>query len=239
MMPLPDPGCAIRPDGSLKDASEIDWHFDKDDDAPITMAEKSPMSGPPGSSHILHPYFLGHASPAVQVAGSRRSSCASRPSNHVVDPDNAMNSAAETSSTQKVGTGKRKAPIHKSARCVIQKTIHISGDSNDDRSGSEGPTSSPPAHGKATDVEEIEDANAVSGQEYASLKAMADADHEVSAASTSNIVHFTHVIMSKAIHAKSKSGATADVCTVFYRDKEHKNPDTAKVWDRHWCKICL
>jgi hypothetical protein len=27
-----DPGCAVHPDGTLKDASEIEWQNDKDDD---------------------------------------------------------------------------------------------------------------------------------------------------------------------------------------------------------------
>ncbi|KAF8225585.1 hypothetical protein L208DRAFT_1012419, partial [Tricholoma matsutake] len=82
-----DLGCAVCPDGSLKDALEIDWHFNKDDNTPFTVAAKSLEYG---SSQTLHPFFLGQASPAIIVAGSRRSSCAIRPSNHVVDPDNVM-----------------------------------------------------------------------------------------------------------------------------------------------------
>jgi hypothetical protein len=72
--------------------------------------------------------------------------------------------------------------------------------------------------GQSTDAEEIEDG--VSDQEYMSLKAMANADHE-------------------AIHMKPKGDATADVRIIFRRDKEHKNPDTGKVQDGHWCKLCL
>lgn len=216
MTPPPDQtnlGCAVRPDGSLKDASEIDWHFDKDDDTPSSPAEKLCGSGPPDSSQILHPFFSGHASPAVLVAGSRRSSRTSRPSNRVVDPDNVMNSAIGTSSTRKVATGKRKAQNHKPACRVIQKTSHVSGDSGDDRSDGEGPTSSRPSRGESTDVEETE--GVLSGPEYALLKAMADADHEVSAASTSSSVQFSHILMSKAIHTKSKGEATADIRTMF------------------------
>jgi hypothetical protein len=67
MSPPPKLGCAIHPDGSLKNASEIDWHFDKDDNAQFTVTEKSPKSGP---SQTLHPFFLGQASPALLVAGS-------------------------------------------------------------------------------------------------------------------------------------------------------------------------
>jgi hypothetical protein len=45
-LPPPDLGCVIHPDSSLKDASEIKWHFDKDDETLLTAAEKSPSSGP-------------------------------------------------------------------------------------------------------------------------------------------------------------------------------------------------
>ena len=46
MSPPPELGCAVHPNGSLKDASEIDWHFNKDDNTPFTVAEKSHKSGP-------------------------------------------------------------------------------------------------------------------------------------------------------------------------------------------------
>ena len=38
--------CALNPDGSLKDASEIAWHHDPDDEMPIAFGSK-----PSGSSH--------------------------------------------------------------------------------------------------------------------------------------------------------------------------------------------
>jgi len=65
MTPLspPDLGCAVHLDGSLKDASEIDWLFDKDDNTPFTVTEKSPESGPP---QTLHPFFSGQASFSLQ-----------------------------------------------------------------------------------------------------------------------------------------------------------------------------
>jgi hypothetical protein len=57
---------------------------------------------------------------------------------------------------------------------------------------------SQPMHDELTDIEatNIEASKgAVSEQEYALLKAMADADHEVRATSTSKIIHFTHLIL--------------------------------------------
>jgi hypothetical protein len=72
---------------------------------------------------------------------------------------------------------------------------------------------------------------------YTSLKAMADADHDVSYLFMrlySSKPNFT-----KAIHAKSKDDATADIRTIFRRDKENKNPDTNKTEAGYWCKLCL
>jgi hypothetical protein len=194
--PPPDLGCAVHPNGSLKDASEIEWHFDKDDETPLTATEKSPGSGSASStsSQTLHPFLLGHAqAPAIFVAGSRRSGRATCPSNRVVDPDNAMNSAPVPSSKKsKVVTGKRKASIQRSSsRCVVQKIVHLSGDSDDDNSDGEDHTPSQPTRAKSTDIKASEDA--VSEQEYALLKAMADADHKVSATSTLKIIYFTHI----------------------------------------------
>jgi hypothetical protein len=69
---------------------------------------------------------------------------------------------------------KRKAPVHDSPHCIAQKCFGDESGSDD-----EAPTPNRPSCGESTDVEETEDG--VSNQEYASLKAMADADHEVSA----------------------------------------------------------
>jgi hypothetical protein len=111
MSPPPELGCAVHPDGSLKDASEIDWHFNKDDNTPFTATEKLHKSGP---SQTLHLGFLGQASLALLVAGSCQSGYTIHPSNCIVDPDNVMNSVLGTSSNQK-----QKAPVHKSACHVI------------------------------------------------------------------------------------------------------------------------
>jgi hypothetical protein len=242
MTPPPDDnvGCAVRPDGTLKDAAEIEWHFDKDDEIPLTAAEKLPGSSPaassssPSPSQTVHPFFSGHAPPAISV---RRSGRAIRPSNRVVDPDNAMNFATQS----KVVTGKRKAPNQtESPRRVIQKAIHTiaeSGNPDKDNSDGEDHTPSRSMRGELTDIA-IEDA--MSEQEYLSLKAMGDADHEVSGSLTTNFITLlTYVLTLEAIHLKAKRDATADIRTIFRREKEHKNPDTAKVQDGYWCKLCL
>src|ERR1700678_2496224 len=44
MATVEDIGCAVGPEGNLKDASDIQWYHDKDDDAPIATAPPSPAS---------------------------------------------------------------------------------------------------------------------------------------------------------------------------------------------------
>jgi hypothetical protein len=65
--------------------------------------------------------------------------------------------------------------------------VHLSGDSDDDDSDGEDHTPFQPTCGKSTNIEATNikaSEDAVNEQEYALLKAMADADHEVRATST-------------------------------------------------------
>jgi hypothetical protein len=103
-----DLGCAVRSDGSLKDASEIEWHYDEDDESP--MASVSSTSSTSSLPAKVHPFFTGHPAPAKMVAGSRRSTRALRPSSRVLDPDNVMNKSASSSALNpSAANGKRKA----------------------------------------------------------------------------------------------------------------------------------
>ncbi|KAJ6485598.1 hypothetical protein C8R45DRAFT_277076 [Mycena sanguinolenta] len=65
-------GCAQKADGTLRDASEINWFNDRDDE--------QPTSGPAVSSSQLHPFFTGTAKPVGKIAGARRSARTTRPS---------------------------------------------------------------------------------------------------------------------------------------------------------------
>ena len=54
-----DLGCAVHSDGTLKDASEIEWHFEEDDNLPI-----APTGATSSVTHIpadvpMHPFFSG------------------------------------------------------------------------------------------------------------------------------------------------------------------------------------
>lgn len=88
---LSDHGHALRPDGSLKDASEILWSYDEDESLPF------PLDGAPT------PSSSGSHAPATTVAGIRRTTRVIRPSQRALD-------AAETSSSIPASAGvKRKA----------------------------------------------------------------------------------------------------------------------------------
>jgi hypothetical protein len=57
---------AVGPNGQLKDASEIVWFHDADDEQPIPSSATT-------NSTPLHPFFAGAAAPTTFVAGARHS----------------------------------------------------------------------------------------------------------------------------------------------------------------------
>ena len=163
----PQLGDAVRPDGTLKDASEIDWSFDPDDSIPF------PLDHPSGShagSSVAH-------TPAIVVASVRRTTRRSRPSQRVLDELEAAEATALASSASGVNR-KRKAtralPNHRSRKTVINV---VSDDDSDDESDSGTP--SPPPTEPASD-------------DYESLQAMADADNQVCSLSRGT-VSFAHI----------------------------------------------
>ncbi|KAJ7266793.1 hypothetical protein C8J57DRAFT_1510884 [Mycena rebaudengoi] len=85
-MDEPALGCAQNVDGTLRDASQINWFNDHD--------HKLPASGPDASSSQLHPFFTGAAKPVGKIAGVCRSSRTTRPSSRMIDPNNAESSVS-------------------------------------------------------------------------------------------------------------------------------------------------
>jgi hypothetical protein len=167
MSNLSSPGCAIRLDGSLKDASEIEWHFDKDDEIPMSFDPPTTASSPP----VIHPLFTGRA-PAAFVAGSRRSARTSRPSARVTDPDNAMTGSGPSNRVPSTSVGeKRKAPDSKPVRSVVRRVVA------DSDSEVQTDVDNDASHPTEPDPED-EDLAHRQG-EFESLQAMADADHKV------------------------------------------------------------
>ena len=64
--------CAVRADNTLKEASEINWFNNIDDNKPISELAANPI--PSSLSTTLYPIFTGSRAPATFVAGTCHSS---------------------------------------------------------------------------------------------------------------------------------------------------------------------
>jgi hypothetical protein len=148
-----DSGCIVHSDGTLKDASEIEWHYNKDDDLPITPAK-------------LHPFFTSKPAPAVMVAGSPHSAC-------IVDPDNAINKGF--SLTLASLTAVKWKALASVPSCHVSQKIHV--DSTDD-CASQTDDDESSSH-LACDDSDAEGTENMTDHEFNMLQAMANADHEV------------------------------------------------------------
>ncbi|KAJ6603950.1 hypothetical protein B0H10DRAFT_2229558 [Mycena sp. CBHHK59/15] len=163
-------GCAQKPNGTLLDASEIQWFNDVDDDHPISGSATASSSRP------LAPIFT-RAKPVGKIAGSRRpsprrSSRSTRPSARITDPNNIE---APTVSVKRKSQAALSTP-RKAARIAEESDAQLSdgdGDSDSDVA------SVAPSAGGDTEHEGEEPlvAMEVDSEEYESIKAMADADH--------------------------------------------------------------
>ncbi|KAJ7467625.1 hypothetical protein FB451DRAFT_1177991 [Mycena latifolia] len=147
--------CAQNADGTLREARDIVFYDDVDDERPI--------SGPKVSSSTwLRPFFTGSAKPAGKIAGARRSSRTSRPSAHITGPDNAESS---------VQAGKRKAPAVPAAPRKASRTSLLG------TTDAESDNGAPGGVGDDTEGEDGEGQEVMDLEEYEATKAMADADH--------------------------------------------------------------
>ncbi|KAJ7759053.1 hypothetical protein B0H16DRAFT_1720476 [Mycena metata] len=201
-------GCAQNADGSLRDASEIQWFNDRNDEVPTPG-----LSPPP-----LHQIFT-NVPPLCKVAGSRRSSPRRRsarqprPSARAADPDNVEGTA-----------GKRKAEAASShppkpAKAAKRATVVVS-DSSDGESNAES-NGDVDMEGDATEGTEGS-SSTVDAEEYTRFKAMGDADHAHATAKApcSDLTADANTVFRrvKGQHdpetgARSESGAICLVCT--------------------------
>jgi hypothetical protein len=146
-------GHALCPDGTLKDASEMTWTFDANEALPF------PSDTTSGGGIIL-PCL---PSPARGIAGVRQTTCISRLPccfRNVLD--------SPTSAVQAHGVTKRKAPPSddQDDRRHVTRKVNEDGDANADGDAS--------ADGTTMEV-----ATEPAEDDYESIQAMADADHQV------------------------------------------------------------
>ena len=131
-MSHPD-SCALRADGSLKDASDIVFFNDPDDDVPLPQVPSS--AEPSSSNQSTRDAFTvllkaGHT-PAPVIAGSRRSGRPSKPSARVRDVDNACG-ASSSSSTRTRKRALSSATDHPAPKKVVMRLLSPLDSESDD-----------------------------------------------------------------------------------------------------------
>ncbi|KAJ6459902.1 hypothetical protein C8R45DRAFT_1030098 [Mycena sanguinolenta] len=137
MEAAPTLGCAQNSDGSLRNASEIPWFNDPDDENPTSG---SSSSGTSTSALPVHPLFTKTIRPLDKVAGARRSSPtrrstrASKPSARASDPNNAE--ATSNSTKRKASPAARQPRPAKKAQ--VQRVPESSDGESDAESSADG-----------------------------------------------------------------------------------------------------
>jgi len=166
--------CAIGNDGKLLDESKIVWYNDAEDSIPIaSVAAQGPPSAPSTSSApkatTLHAFFKGGPTPAVFVAGARRSSRVSKPSKRVLDVNNAE-PHPEPSKRARIARKKAESEF-------------------EDEDGSEDEASATHASDAGGDTD-VEMGDSITAEDaYASTKAMGDQDRKVTSFDSASVLY--------------------------------------------------
>lgn len=200
----------IKGRGTCKDASEIEWFHDPDDDMPISPhPESSSKALPPGPRTLDS--FIGSHRPATVVAGSRRSGRPIKPSAKVRE---AASSAipAKRSGTTTMPPATKRPLVSATSSSTIGDNDGGGDDNNDDDDISTNKDESFVANSDDEEAKEAEEA-------YQQIKAFGDADRDVR-------------------KSLKKDERTADLRMIFTEEKGHKNAHTGESEDGWWCNIC-
>ena len=177
---------ARRADGSLKDASEMEWSYDKDETLPFPAPESTVDEQVVAPT--VHPFFTGAAAPAQIVGGARRSVRTHRPSRRVLEAmPNSEDQAGPSSGNAR---GKRKAAVAPSGRRISRKVVTDTDDEVSNGEASDGEASDCTASDSDASIttEDINVDNAgVDSATYQHLQEMADADHKVRLLTTASM----------------------------------------------------
>lgn len=212
----PDIGDAVRPDGTLKDASEIVWNFDADDSIPFPSDDAS-------GARIFSDGVQPAAVPSVSL---RRTTRTIRPSRRYLEGAESDSSAPATTP---IAT-KCKASCKSPARHVAKKVVINVDDENDEDSDA-----SSDDRGNTTEAI-TEPASEPASEDYEALKAIADSNVKVH----SHRLYFQIIysFTSQAVTVISKEARTADIRLIFHLEKGYVHPITRKVLNGHWCTVC-
>ncbi|KAH9037035.1 hypothetical protein EDB84DRAFT_1437548 [Lactarius hengduanensis] len=212
-----DLGQAVRPDGTLKDTSEIVWTYDVDESTPF------PLDNVTGT----HPFFSGGRAPATMVAGARRTARVPRPSQRARDAAEAT--AEATTSSSSASAGARVPHPSQRARDAAEATTSSSSASAGPGAKCKAPTATVPRRvmrkvdlddsfaDHSDDGATTEPNTEPASDNYESIKAMADTDNEATT--------FT----------SERPRAIADILLIFRYQDDYVHPDTAKVLKGYWC----
>jgi hypothetical protein len=181
-----DPGHTVRSDSTLKDASEIVWMYDADEDIPF----------PSGSTSGQEPHPSGRSAPAVVVAGTRQTTRVHHPSKWALE-------AAEASTSADPGA-KHKASTNPNPNRHVSRKIIIDMDNNDNDNDNDNID----GDNAATDFN-VSDFNGTEpADDYEIFEAMADADNQVS-------IIFSLELCSHWLLRLSRSGPVSSVLLTY------------------------
>lgn len=111
--PPHSPGCAVRADGTLKEAHEIEFFNDPSDDVPLPSSAAS-ASAPANLDSFITARGSGlRGKPAAMIGGARRSTRAPHPSAKVRDSGPSLSTVP---AKRTAGPTTAKAPVLKHAR---------------------------------------------------------------------------------------------------------------------------
>jgi hypothetical protein len=183
-----DPGHAVRSDGTLKDASEIAWTYDADEDIPF----------PSGSTSGQEPRPSGRSAPAVVVAGTHRTT-------HVHCPLKRALEATEASTSADPGIKHKASTDPNPNRCVSRKIVINMDNNNNNNNNNDDDVDGDNA---ATDFN-VSDFNGTEpADDYEIFEAMADADNQVS-------IIFSLELCSHWLLRLSRSGPVSSVLLTY------------------------
>ncbi|KAH9020894.1 hypothetical protein EDB85DRAFT_1895932 [Lactarius pseudohatsudake] len=151
-----DPGHAIRPDSTLKDASEINWSFDADELTPF---------------------------PSDNVSGVRQTTCVPRPLQRAVEAAEAVASNSPAAPASTCPDAKHKALTATVPRRHVTCKVVIDLDVSDSDKGATTEPNTDPASDDYEAIKAMADADNraltdPASNDYEAIKAMADADNE-------------------------------------------------------------